>query len=412
MTRADQKGVDRDTRDKARPVLSALLGWVIRWRDSAVAVILGGLGLVWLQSDPRGLPVVGGIALVVAVTGPLVALGRASGVALAVSVSANLLYGVVGYVASPAGYAPLLLLASLALRRSEKAVIGLAASLAAVGVIALERHRGVNASTVAANVTVVIVFFAAGREIGLWRHRHQVALGHIEAAVSLAEATTRAENLQERLALSGELHDNLGQALAAIGVQSRLARHLLQARRPGVNEALQVVERRAGAALVELQSLATRLADDTTIAEPVPPAGRHDASVEGDRFDLAGGMQGALRLAEIAGLDVRRLEEGTQRSLPAVFDNTVEHVIAEALANAVRHSNATAVVVAYRWNPDTLTVSVTDNGDTTDTPKPGYGLGRLAAQVDSIGGTLNVSARPGGGICVSVHLNLRLDREN
>jgi hypothetical protein len=177
MTRADQKGVDRDTRDKARPVLSALLGWVIRWRDSAVAVILGGLGLVWLQSDPRGLPVVGGIALVVAVTGPLVALGRASGVALAVSVSANLLYGVVGYVASPAGYAPLLLLASLALRRSEKAVIGLAASLAAVGVIALERHRGVNASTVAANVTVVIVFFAAGREIGLWRHRHQVALG-------------------------------------------------------------------------------------------------------------------------------------------------------------------------------------------------------------------------------------------
>ena len=407
MTRPVRGGIELDVGATARSVCSWFLGFV-RWRDGPVALVLGALGLVWLAGDPGGLPVVWGLVLVVAVTGPLLALGRAPGAALAVSLPANLLYGVAGYVASPAGYAPYLLLASLAMRRSKKAVAGLAASLAAVGAIALERHRGVNASAVAANVAVVIVFFAGGREIGLWKHRHRLALDRLDAEVRLAEATTRAESLQERLQVSGALHDELGQALAAIGVQSRLARHLLEAQRPGASEALGVVERRAGAALGQLQHIATRLAE-------------HDNTSDGNALgsegqDLSRGdvrLESAFRLAETAGITMHRVEQGTRHDLPTLFDDTINHVVAEAVVNVVRHSNARSVTVTHVWDHETVTVLVADDGTTgTVAVVPGYGLGRLAAQVAAIGGTLEVSTRPGEGVSVSARFNLRLDRNN
>lgn len=86
-------GVKIDREAIARRMLSArssLFG-AVRWRDCAVSGVLDVLGLVWLAGDRHGLPVVGGgVVLVAGAVGPLVVLGRAPGVALAVSLSANL----------------------------------------------------------------------------------------------------------------------------------------------------------------------------------------------------------------------------------------------------------------------------------------------------------------------------------
>jgi len=83
--------------------------------------------------------------------------------------------------------------------------------------------------------------------------------------------------------------------------------------------------------------------------------------------------------------------------LPAVVEGTAYFVVAEALANALKHADATQLCVRLAVEADELTVEVHDDGVGGVVVGSGTGLRGLADRVDAAGGSLRVDSPPGAG---------------
>jgi signal transduction histidine kinase len=100
-------------------------------------------------------------------------------------------------------------------------------------------------------------------------------------------------------------------------------------------------------------------------------------------------------------LDVR-----AEARLPERVEVTAWYVVSEALANAAKHSSATAIRVAVDAADDRLRLSIDDDGTGGADPARGSGLVGLKDRVDVLGGTLAVESRDGEGTRVSMELPL------
>ena len=66
----------------------------------------------------------------------------------------------------------------------------------------------------------------------------------------------------------------------------------------------------------------------------------------------------------------------------------------------VRHAEQAAAVVRVARTPGQLVVEVSDNGRASAVPAPGNGIRGMGERARAVGGTLDVQARPGGGLVV------------
>ncbi|WP_370942064.1 sensor histidine kinase [Amycolatopsis sp. cg5] len=82
--------------------------------------------------------------------------------------------------------------------------------------------------------------------------------------------------------------------------------------------------------------------------------------------------------------------------LSTVVESAAYFVVAEALSNAGKHSQATEIHVTAKVGHATLTVEVTDNGRGGADTAAGSGLTGLADRTAAIGGTLSLSSPIGG----------------
>jgi signal transduction histidine kinase len=100
----------------------------------------------------------------------------------------------------------------------------------------------------------------------------------------------------------------------------------------------------------------------------------------------------AHRSPVLVQLDVR-----TAARLPGPIEAAAYFVVSEALANAVKHANATVVRVAVGLADGVARVSVSDDGVGMADPARGSGLAGLKDRVEAVGGALTVQSRPGEG---------------
>ncbi|WP_414120508.1 sensor histidine kinase [Corynebacterium nuruki] len=177
---------------------------------------------------------------------------------------------------------------------------------------------------------------------------------------------------EERLRFAQELHDTVGQRLAAMSVKTELAR-ALAARG----------DDRLDAELAELQSL-TR----TTAAE------MHDV-VEGYRTaDLATELRSARDLLTSAG--VACTVEGDPGTVGGPLDEVAAWLVREAATNVVRHSEATRVRITL--TPDT--VAVANDGAVRDIDRLS-GLAGIRRRAEPVGASL-VAERDGDRFTVTL----------
>lgn len=95
------------------------------------------------------------------------------------------------------------------------------------------------------------------------------------------------------------------------------------------------------------------------------------------------------------------------RRLPLSVETTAYFVIAEALTNATKHSEATRTEVHARLHTDVLVLSVRDNGVGGASPAAGTGLTGLADRAAAADGRLRISSPPGGPTLLHVELPCR-----
>jgi signal transduction histidine kinase len=212
----------------------------------------------------------------------------------------------------------------------------------------------------------------------------------------LAELTEHIEQVkeQERTRVAREIHDDLGGNLTAI----KMALAMLAARLP---EDLSLQERAD-----YLDSLVDRTIE----------------SVHRISLDL---RPSTLDLGIIAALEWQAREFEKQLGIACIFraaDKEIEdeldpdhtsamfRIFQEALTNIAKHAGATRVTVTLRRQRQHLTLTICDNGrgiTPADRLKPhSFGLRGMGERARALGGTLTLSAAPGGGTMVVVKIRL------
>ncbi|MER6875343.1 ATP-binding protein, partial [Amycolatopsis sp. NPDC000673] len=84
--------------------------------------------------------------------------------------------------------------------------------------------------------------------------------------------------------------------------------------------------------------------------------------------------------------------------VPAQLAEHVEAVVREAVSNAVRHADASALSVSVAVRDEVVRISVTDDGKGLPEGVAPSGLGNLRERAESAGGEFALEARPGGGV--------------
>lgn len=191
---------------------------------------------------------------------------------------------------------------------------------------------------------------------------------------------------RERRRVERNLHDGAQQRLVGLALTLRLAVRKAEGD-PAVTELLAEAAGELDDALDELREL----------ARGIHPAIVTDA-----------GLVGALEtLAERPGSPVELSVELPGR-LSAPVEVGAYYLVAEALANANKHAQATCVKVRAAVIDETLHVAVSDDGRGGAAAQAGSGLEGLADRVSSLAGRLVIDSPVGHGTTVAAEIPLRV----
>jgi signal transduction histidine kinase len=216
----------------------------------------------------------------------------------------------------------------------------------------------------------------------------------IHGAVVYARRQHRIERLEETRAgavnvqeselrrIERDLHDGAQARLVALGMSLGRAEQALEKDPEAVRELLAEARRGAGEALEELRDLARGIRPPILTDRGLEPA--------------------------IAALVARTpMTVSLSVDLPGRHEAAVEtaayFTVAEALANAIKHSRADRVDIRVRADNNVLVAEIVDDGEGGADPS-GFGLTGLRQRAEALDGTLRIVSPEGGPTTVRVEL--------
>ncbi|WP_026411073.1 sensor histidine kinase [Actinomadura oligospora] len=223
----------------------------------------------------------------------------------------------------------------------------------------------------------------------------------------LARAEHTAGVLAERERLAREIHDTLAQGLSSIQLLLRAAERAL----PGKPDAAARHVEAARQAAVDNLTEARRF-----VAALTPPA-LDDTTLAGALERLCATTSTRHRLT------ARFRLIGDPAPLATAHEVALLRIAQSALANTVRHAEATTADITLGYLGDRVTLDVVDDGrgfDPAHPPVPdpetgGFGLPAMRARAQALGGVLTVDSAPGHGTtltaCVPLVAPAETERE-
>lgn len=202
--------------------------------------------------------------------------------------------------------------------------------------------------------------------------------------------------LTERSRIARELHDTLMQGFSGITMEMQA----LSARLPQTpdRDELNEIIRDAGTCLREArQSIAGLRTTDAGSGLA--------ASIE----------QHARQMTEAKDVRLKLNLEGNPKSLPPNVEYNLLRIAQEAVTNSVKHANARTIEVTLDSTPQSLTLSVKDDGAgmSNGNGHPGhYGLIGMRERAAQIGAAITIDSQAGRGTLVSVLLPAQHTRDD
>jgi len=197
---------------------------------------------------------------------------------------------------------------------------------------------------------------------------------------------------RERARIARDIHDDLGTRVTQLVLQGEVAQSELP---PGSKTRGQLES------ISEEAREALRAMDEILWA--INP--RRDTLHEFATF-VCGHAQTFLKATSIqCVLDVEPAMSTTAFDLP--FRRSLLLAVKEALNNAVKHSEATELLLQIRRQGHGLTVAVQDNGkgfDATQAKAERNGLNNMSQRLTEVGGTCQITSQPGKGCRVEFHI--------
>ena len=188
--------------------------------------------------------------------------------------------------------------------------------------------------------------------------------------------------LRERTRWAMHVHDGLTQSVTSAVLEIQTLRHRIEADPDVAVEALREVEEAIRHDLTGIREVLFEL---------------QEGRVRDDR-SFATFISG---LVERWRLPARVSIEGDVDSVPHAVLDVAQHIIGEALTNAVKHSGSKDVAIRVRAANGELRIEVEDRGQglaaATD-DDPHFGLKLMQVQAREIGGSITVESTPGRGV--------------
>ncbi|MFD8703839.1 sensor histidine kinase [Kitasatospora sp. NPDC059648] len=178
----------------------------------------------------------------------------------------------------------------------------------------------------------------------------------------LAVAERRATVLAQRNRLARELHDSVGHALSAVGIQASAAARVLRTDPDFAAEALRAIEETARGAVAELDTVLGLLREEENAgAEPAGP------TLEG--------LDDLLRQLARTGVTVDAELAPGLGALPAEVSREAYRIVQEGLTNVLRHAGPAPAGLRVALDAGRLEIELTNPLGPARPSRPGGGRG-------------------------------------
>ncbi|MBI4338811.1 MAG: sensor histidine kinase [Chloroflexi bacterium] len=216
----------------------------------------------------------------------------------------------------------------------------------------------------------------------------QIAIGLQNAILAIQKADLAAQ--EERSRIAREIHDGVAQSIYMLSLHLETCAELASQGRSDLPQRLGGLVNLSKQALLEVRhyifDLKPYLEGEQSVASML-------ASQVGE-FTKVSGVPASFEV------------KGEPRPLSIPAATCLYRVTQEALANVFRHARASQVRVTLDFLQSEARLTVADNGIGLDLTKAamGNGLGNMRHRTQVLGGDFQISATPGQGTGISIHL--------
>ncbi|MEM8748107.1 MAG: histidine kinase [Actinomycetota bacterium] len=301
---------------------------------------------------------------------------------------------------TPTVFAVVVLLATSALRLERWPAIALGASIGGslyvLGLIGNDAELGDSRAVIGIVWSALAIGIADA--VRSWRRYRESAEAQLRSTVEAAEANTRRQVSEERLAIARELHDLLAHNLSVMNVQTGAAQHLLRSDPDQAEESLQAARDAGRNVLDELRELLAIL--------------RHDDGSDGEptsSLPTADQLPALVDTIRSTGLDVDWTRAGEARPLTPAVSLAAYRIVQEGLTNAAKHGAGSAHLVT-EWTDDELSIHLSNPAAARSGEGSGLGLVGMRERATANGGDLSAEL-VAGKFVVEVNLPTAASRE-
>ncbi len=201
----------------------------------------------------------------------------------------------------------------------------------------------------------------------------------------------------ERQRIARELHDETGQALTALGLGLR-----------GIESAVSSDPARAVQNVRQLENLVTNSLNELQrLIADLRPSHLDDLGLPAALRWFAGEVQARSQLPVAVEI------HGEQCALPGAVNTALFRMAQEALTNTVKHANARQAWLRLHYAPDSVTLTIEDDGVGFDTVRKGkagaWGLLGMEERANMLGGTVQIMSDQGRGTLIEVAFPIKVD---
>jgi signal transduction histidine kinase len=218
------------------------------------------------------------------------------------------------------------------------------------------------------------------------------ALHALQLAADLRRSHSRLITLreEERRRLRRDLHDGLGSALTGVTFKLNAVQNLVQ------NDTATAV-----VLLQELKSETQVIISDIRrlVYDLRPPAL--------DELGLVSALREHAARTRSPGMRLNVVAPETVLALPAAVEIAAYRIAQEALANVMRHAQASMCLIRLSLSAETLTLEILDDGVGLPVNyQAGVGVSAMRERAVELGGSFAIANNASGGVHTQVHLPL------
>lgn len=203
---------------------------------------------------------------------------------------------------------------------------------------------------------------------------------------------------EERTRVARELHDDLTQRLAAVAIEAGRLQNLTSADAQQWREGLDNIKQKMASLSTDVHGLSRRL---------------HPSSL--DDLGLVAALQSECRsFFERGGPPVELEVSGIPDDLDKDIVLALYRIAQESLRNIGKHAQASQVWLTLAGSPDSIRLTIHDDGSGFDPSKgrrsPGLGLASMEERARLLGGGFSVVSTPGEGTTIQVTMPTTMPR--